>query len=72
MGSVAFQINTAMQRKEIRKGSHTHLAFKMDYVKWKTLPRSESEALFGNHGCHILDSKEERNHPACYQCTVHL
>ena len=39
-------------------------------MKWTTVLRSDgsqSEILFGNHGRCILQVKEERDHPACYQ-----
>jgi len=31
-------------------------------AKWTTV-----EIVFGIHGCHILQTKEERDHPVCYQ-----
>lgn len=38
-------------------------------AKWKTVlssDKSKFEILFGNHGHHVLHTKEERDHPACY------
>ena len=45
-------------------------------VKWKTVlwsNDSKYEILYGNYGCYILQTKEERDHPVCYQFkSLHL
>ena len=42
-------------------------------AKWKTVvwsDKSKFEIVFGNHGRHVLRTKDERDHPACYQRSV--
>ena len=42
-------------------------------AKWKTAlwsDKSKFEILFGNNGCCVLQTKEERDCPACYKQTV--
>ncbi len=41
--------------------------------KWRSVlwsDESKFDILFGNHGCRVLRTKEERDHPACYQRSV--
>ena len=42
-------------------------------AKWKTVlwsHKSKCEMVFGNHGRHVLRTKDERDHPAWYQRSV--
>lgn len=52
-----------------------HLLFpkvhlKQTEAKVKNCGQDKSENLFGKHGCHIVQTKEERDHLPCYQHTV--
>uniref|UniRef100_A0A8C9REE1 Tc1-like transposase DDE domain-containing protein n=1 Tax=Scleropages formosus TaxID=113540 RepID=A0A8C9REE1_SCLFO len=51
----------------------TKVHLKWTEAKWKTVlwsDESKSEVLLGNHGRHVLRTKEERGHPASYQRSV--
>lgn len=39
-------------------------------AKWETVLWSDKSKFFGKHEHSILQTKEERDRPACYQCSV--
>ncbi len=48
-------------------------SFKMDSLKWKSVlwsDESKFDILVGNHRRRVLQAKEERDLPACYQRSV--
>ncbi len=48
-------------------------SFKWTVAKWKTVllsDESKFEVLFGKLGRHVIRTKEDKDNPSCYQCSV--
>ena len=63
-------VNTIQKRRRLL-WAKAHL--KWTEAKWKTVlwsDESKFEIVFGNHGRRVLRTKDERDHPACYQRSV--